>query len=375
MKRIYLDHNATSPLLPAVRERVLEEFAQSPGHPDALHRDGFGARNRLREARESIARSLGAAPSEIVFTSGGSESNATALHSMTLLSSPKIPRIVVGATEHPSVLDALDALVHSGRAEAAHLPMMTNGRVDPDSLESALRGATGLALMAANNETGVMTDLATTARIVRASGVHWHCDAVQLHGRAPMTLNEGALSAVGTLSLSGHKLGALPGTGILMVRDDLHFSPLIVGGGQEQGRRGGTANIAGARALSKALEPRIPMTSRLRDRLEEDLMSRFPHSRVHGSTTERLPQTLSIALATGSGEWVDAEEVQLALTERGIAVATGAACTSGSGRPSHVLLAMGCSPEIAGATLRFSWNQDTTEACIDATVSALKALL
>jgi cysteine desulfurase len=294
---------------------------------------------------------------------------------MTLLPSSKIPRIVVGATEHPSVLDALDALVQSGRAEATHLPVMANGQIDAHSLENALQGAAGLALMAANNETGVMTDLATTAQIVRSNGVHWHCDAVQLQGRAPLTLKEGPLRAVGSLSLSGHKLGALPGTGILLVREDLPFSPLIVGGGQENGRRGGTANIPGARALSTALESSEPMTSHLRDRLEQKLMNHFPDARIHGVTTRRLPQTLSIALATGSGEWVDAEEVQLALTERGIAVATGAACTSGSGRPSHVLLAMGCSPEIAGATLRFSWDHDTTEACIDATVSALKALL
>ena len=373
MKRIYLDHNATSPVLPRAREEAMDELAEPAGHPDALHRGGIAARSRLNRARERIAQALSAHPSEIVFTSGGSEGNATALHAMTSGSSPA--RIIVGATEHPSVLDALDRLVQAGRAEALRLPVDANGRMDAQSLANAARGAQGLALMAANNETGVLTDLESTARIVAEFSLHWHCDAVQLCGRAPMTLSAGPLSAASTLAMSGHKLGALPGTGVLFVRDQTALAPLIGGSDQEGGRRGGTPNMPGALSLAAAFDAAQAMDSRLRDRLEAGIRARFPHATVHGEGAERLPQTLSIALASDTGAWLDAEELQLALAERWIAVATGAACTSGSGDPSHVLLAMGCSAEIANATLRFSLGPETTEACVDAVVKALDEIV
>jgi cysteine desulfurase len=385
MKAAYLDHNATSPVSEAVAARVGELLRAGLGNPSAAHGAGAQARAVVEAARAGVAALVGAHPSEVVFTSGGSEACATAvghLWRQARRRGRQRPVLVAGATEHPAVLAALGALAEAGEAQVRLVAVDGDGRLCASALRRELDGADGLCAMAANNETGVMTDLEAVAGVVAASGAAWFCDAVQAVGRVPLRFHEAAAGQIALMALSGHKLGAPVGVGALVVRRGVEVTPLILGGQQQRGRRAGTEPAAmlgglevAAREAADALAAGEPArVGALRDELERALLAAFPGSRVHGAGAPRLPNTSSVSLMLPGGVPADGESMVLALAERGVAVATGAACATGSGRPSHVLLAMGATAVEAQATLRFSLGRASSAEHVAAAVAALVAV-
>ena len=364
----YLDHNASAPLSDEVSAQMMAWMREGVANPDAIHRPGIRARKILEEARSQLASLVGARPSEIVFTSGATEANQTIIAHLA----KRGARIVALSTEHPAVLAPLDALKGAHRLVGVD----PQGRVDLDALDAALTDADALVMMAANNETGVITDLEAVAKRVDAHQVMWHCDAVQLARWGSLSMKEGFGRSVTSYALSAHKIGGPQGVGALVLRGG-GLAPLIRGGPQERGRRAGTPNVIGAGAFglaAAALPADHDHVSTLRDRLEQGLIAAYPASRVHGEGSTRLPNTSFIALKA-QGEWVDGEGLTLELASRGVAVSTGAACASGEARPSHVLSAMGVDAEEAQASLRFSLGPETTEADIDCALDALRGAL
>lgn len=343
---LYLDANATEPLRPEARAAALAAM-DLPGNPSSVHAAGRAARRVLEGAREGIAARFGAAPAGIVFTAGGTEANALAIRGLG-----RGRRVLVGATEHPAVLAAAP--------EAEILPVRPDGTLELTALEAALAGGPPalVCLMAANNETGVLHPLAEAAVLCRAHGALLHVDGVQAAGRMPLSLT--ALEA-DSLALSGHKLGGPKGAGALLLRAGLHPEPLVAGGGQEKGRRGGTEPlpaIAGMAAAATAAEPEAAVRlARIRDAIEAGCLAQG--ARVVGAGAPRLPNTTSLLLPG-----VPAETQVIALDLAGVQVSAGAACSSGKVARSHVLAAMGLGAE-AGCAIRVSlpWNapEDATE--------------
>jgi len=365
--RIYLDNNATTPVAPEVLSVVTESVRDIFGNASSIHHEGQSARRTVEEARESVARLVGAAPREVVFTSGGTESNNAAITGAIPYGSRL--HIVTSALEHPSVLEPLRLLERRGH-ELTIVPGSRDGLVDAAEIIAALRPDTRLvALMLANNETGVVQPVAEVALACRARGVLMHCDAVQAPGKIEFRFDE---LGCDTLSISAHKLHAPKGIGALVVRQGLTLEPLMSGGAQERRRRAGTENVPlaaafGAAAALAASAPREAMR-RLRDRFESALLAMFGSDvAINGAGRERVPNTSSVTF-----RGVDGEGLVIALDLAGIAISTGAACSSGRIEPSHVLLAMGRTPEEARGTLRISLNRYTSEADIDATVEALR---
>jgi cysteine desulfurase len=364
----YLDHNATSPPLEDVIDQMMGWMRTHAGNPSSLHGDGVKARQILDLARARVAHLVGAKPSEVIFTSGATEANVMAL---AHLATPG-GRLVAVATEHPAVLAPLEALGVS----TTLVPVDRRGQVDLAQLEAALEGASGLALMGANNETGVLHDLDAVADLVQRSGVPWHCDAVQLARWAPPSLASGYGRAISSLALSAHKLGGPQGAGALVVRGGA-VRPLLRGGGQEGGRRAGTPAVAamGGFGLAASLAPVDGgLVAGRRDRLEGALALALPGLVVYGAEGPRLPNTSFVAVPE-SGGWADGEWLTLGLAERGVSVSTGAACASGEARPSHVLTAMGYEARQVQGSLRFSLGPMTTDAEVDAAVTALQEVL
>lgn len=349
--------------------RLAELATTVYGNPDSLHFAGQSARQHLEDARLSMARVIGARPSEVVFTGGATEANVAALWA---LAGADEPLVAVGATEHPSVLETARALERDGRLRTVILPVDEHGAVELAALSEALtRGAVAIALMAANNETGVVTDTDAVAELVAAHGARWHCDAVQALGRLPLPTDGPT-----TLSLSAHKMGGPRGVGALrIVASQIPWRPLLTGGVQEGGRRAGTPDVAGAVLFAEAAAELAPQRRDLRDRLEAEICQRFPGALVNGGSAPRLPNTLSVCLRDLAGQWVDGEWVVLSLAERGVAVSTGAACSTGTGRPSHVLTAMGRTAEQAQASLRFSFGPGNTDDDVDLAIDALTEVL
>jgi cysteine desulfurase len=333
--RLYLDANATEPLRPAARAAVLAALDEG-GNPSAVHADGRAARRRLEAARAALAQRFGAAPAEVVFTSGGTEANALAIHALGAGR-----RLLVGATEHPAVLAAAPG--------AESIPVQPDGQVDLAALAALLAAGPPalVCLMAANNETGVLHPLAEAAALCAAHGARLHVDAVQ-GARLDMPFRGDSMA------LSGHKLGGPKGAGALLLRPGLALAPLIAGGGQERGRRGGTEAlpaIAGMAAATPAPGEAARLAA-LRDRIEAGIAALAPEARIAGQGAPRLPNT-SLILLPGAA----AETQVIALDLAGIAVSAGAACSSGKVARSHVLAAMGAG-EAAGAGIRVSlpWN-------------------
>ena len=338
------------------------------GNPASLHRDGIQARQVIDLARTQVAHLVGAKPSEVIFTSGATEANVTALTHLAADGA----RMVAIATEHPAVLAPLEALSQ----EVTLVPVGSDGHVNLATLERALEGASGLALMAANNETGVIHDLDAIAALVERTGVPWHCDAVQVARWAAPCLRSGYGRAISSLALSAHKLGGPQGVGALVVRGGA-MTPLIRGGGQEGGRRAGTPPVAaiGGFGLAASHAPAHGEgVAACRDRLERLLIQALPGLAVYGASSPRLPNTSFVSIPAADG-WADGEWLTIGLAERGVAVSTGAACASGQARPSHVLVAMGYDAAQAQGSLRFSLGPETTDADIDAAVAALQEVL
>ena len=370
MPRIYLDHNATTPLHPSVLEAMLPFLGERFGNPSSLHWSGREARQGLDRARRSAAALIGAEPAEIVFTASGTEADNLALRGALAAAGPGKRHLVTSAVEHPAVLSTCEDLERSG-VEVTRLPVDSAGQVDPAAAEAALRPDTALlSLMLANNEVGTLQPVEEIARAARERGVRVHCDAVQAAGRVPVDVR--ALG-VDLLSLSGHKIGGPKGVGALFASREAVLRPILTGGSQEGGRRAGTENVAGIVGFGRACELAAAglaegagCQGRLRDRLQRGIEERVPGARANGHPELRLPNTLNLTFPG-----VDGESLLMNLDLLGIAASTGSACSSGSVEPSHVLIAMGLSPREVSGSIRLSLGPENTEEEVDAALEAL----
>ena len=372
MHRVYLDHNATTPIDSRVLEAMLPFLRDDYGNPSSLHWFGQRARGAVEEARARVAALVGAEPAEIVFTASGSESDNTALRGVS--AKAKAPRagIVCSAVEHHAVLNAAKALGEEGRPVRL-ARVHPSGTLDLEDLAAKLDETTALAsLMLGNNETGTVQPVPEAARLARRRGALVHCDAVQAAGRLPIDVR--ALD-VDLLTLSAHKLYGPKGVGCLYVRRGTPMAPLVRGGGQERNRRAGTENVAGvvgfgtAAALAlEGLESEAIRVAALRDRLEERLLA-IGGARRNGEGP-RLPNTTNVSF-----EGTEAEGLLIALDLEGIAVSTGAACSAGGVEPSHVLRAMGLPAERVQSSLRLSLGRSTTEADVDYAADVVGAVV
>ena len=360
--RIYLDHNATTPLDPRVLEAMLPYLRESFGNPSSLHWFGQRARAAVEEARAQVAALVGASAPEIVFTSGGSESDNLALRGAVAKARGARRRVLTTAIEHHAVLNTAKALREEGHPVEV-VRAGEDGRLDLDELRSKLDGETLLvSVMLANNETGVLQPVAEAARLAHEQGALVHCDAVQAAGKTALDVRE---LDVDLLTLSAHKLYGPKGVGCLYVRRGTSMAPLVRGGAQERNRRAGTENVAGivgfgaaAARASALLASDGPRIAALRDRLEARVLA-VPGARRNGGEP-RVPNTANVSF-----EGIDAEALLIALDLEGVAASTGAACAAGGIEPSHVLKAMGFTPERVQSSLRLSLGRGTTEAEVD----------
>ena len=369
MDDIYLDYAATTPLRPEARCALLEVLDGKWGNPSSVHRWGRESRALLDDARARLARVIGAAPGEIVFTRAGTEADNLAI----LGRARAVPGgpVVCSAVEHSAVLGA----VRAAGAPARILPVDADGVVGLDALETALTEQPAVvSVMWANNETGVLQPVREIAERCAAAGVAFHSDAVQALGKAPVRADE---VPAALLSFSAHKVGGPKGIGALFVRRGTALSPLMHGGGQERGLRAGTEDVAGALAFAAAAEAAegereasMLRLGALRDRLEAGLRERIPGLHVNGGGADRLANVSNL-LVPGA----DPEMLLVALDLEGIAASSGSACSSGAVEPSHVLLAMGLSPEAAGPSVRFSLGWGTTDAEVDRVLEVLPAVV
>ncbi len=372
-----MDANATTPLLPEVFEAMRPFWMEHFANASSIHQPGQIARAAVDQARESVARLLRCRASEIVFTSGGTESDNLALFGV--VSSGQ--HLITTATEHHAVLHAAEALEKQG-VEVTFLPCTPNGMIEPAAPEAALRPNTRLvSIIFANNETGTIQPIAELAAIAHTAGALFHTDAVQAAGKLPLDLSPaGPLKDVDLLSLSGHKLYAPKGTGVLFTRRSVRLAPMMHGGTHERQRRAGTENVAGIVGLGKAAELTRTWLSEdnpadspthlatLRDRLEQGLVSTIEECGINGAGTSRVCNTTNLYF-----DHVEAEALVIALDLKGLAVSGGSACQSGATEPSHVLTAMGLSEARARASIRISLSRLTTEAEVDTALALIPA--
>jgi cysteine desulfurase len=364
VQHFYFDHNAASPLAPEVLREFGSALAEVYGNASSIHHFGQGAKQRLETARRDIATAIGCDAAEVVFTSGGTESDNLAIFGV-LRNLAGARHAITSSIEHPAVLNACAALEREG-VEVTWLGAGSDGWIDPDDLRRALRRETTLiSIMHANNETGVLQPIEEYAAIAREAGVRFHSDGVQTVGRMPVDVR--ALGA-DLLSIGGHKFGAPKGVGALYVRKGVKLAPLFYGGHHERDRRAGTENVAGVVALAAAATRGFDWNSLtiLRDRLESGILDRVPWARVNGDLSHRLPNTTNICFAG-----IEGEAMVIALDLRGFAVSSGSACSSGAVEPSHVLLAMGLSREDARSSIRFSLGPGNTAEQVDALIEAV----
>lgn len=375
MKRIYLDNAATTACAPEVVEAMLPYFTQTFGNASSVHAFGRESRRAIETARRQVARALNAAaPQEIVFTAGGSESDNWAIKGAAFARADKGRHIITSAIEHHAVLHTCQWLEKQG-FEVTCLPVDAEGRVSVEHVERALRPDTVLvSVMTANNEIGTLQPVAQIGGLCRERGVLFHTDAVQAVGAIPVDVQ--AMHA-DLLSLSAHKFHGPKGVGALYVRKGVRLDNLVHGGAQERGLRAGTENLAGIVGLGKAiematahLEDNAAHMTRLRDRLIAGIMERVPEVRLNGHPTDRLPNNCSLSF-----QGVEGEALLLRLDLAGIAGSSGSACTSGTLDPSHVLLAIGLPVAMAHGSLRLTLGADTTEEDIDAVLERLPPIV
>ena len=373
--RIYLDHNATTPVDPAVADEVAAALRDEFGNPSSIHHFGQRAKARLDDARTGVADLVGADPSEIVFTSGGTEADNFALRGAAEALEPTGRRhLIATAIEHEAVLNTLKALARRGWRTTL-LPVGATGIVSPEALGQALDDDTALvSVMLANNEIGTIQPVAELAAMARARGALVHTDAVQAIGKIPVDVR--ALG-VDLLSLSAHKFGGPKGAGALWIRRGVRLTALLTGGRHERNRRAGTENVpaivglgAAAAAARAKLSGEPDRLRALRDRLERGILERVPETAVNGALEPRVANTTNISF-----DGVEAESILIALDLEGIAVSTGSACSSGTLEPSHVLRAMGLSAHRSQNAIRFSLGTGNTEAEIDRVVDRLPAIV
>jgi len=368
MKTIYVDNNATTRTAPEVIDEMLPFLGEHYGNPSSMHSFGGNVGTKIEEARQKVADLIHALPEEIIFTSCGTESDNTAIRA-AIESAPGKKHIIASRVEHPAVKNMCEHLSKKG-CRITFVPVDRKGRLDLDFLMDSLDDDTALvSIMWANNESGVIFPIDEISRMVREKGIPFHTDAVQAAGKVPIDLSS---SKIDMLSLSGHKIHAPKGIGALYVRKGVKFSPFLIGGHQENGRRGGTENTSSIIGLGKACELAalhlkegsidngIQRVKYLRDKLEAGLISQIPKAFINGDEKNRLPNTSSIAF-----EYVEGESILLMINELGICASSGSACTSGSLEPSHVLRAMGVPFTAAHGSIRFSLSVYNTEEEID----------
>ncbi|OGP93654.1 MAG: cysteine desulfurase NifS [Deltaproteobacteria bacterium RBG_16_48_10] len=373
MKTVYVDNNATTRVAPEVLEVMVPYFSEYYGNPSSMHFFGGQVQKKVDEARGKVAEFLGAEPSEIVFTSCGTESDNAAILG-TLDSFPEKRHLISTRVEHPAVGNISTHLGRKGY-RVTELSVDREGRLDLDELRESLTDQTTLAtIMYANNETGVIFPIEEIGEIVKARGVPFHTDAVQAAGKIPLNMKK---SKVDILSISGHKLHAPKGIGVLYIRKGTKFSPFLIGGHQEKGRRGGTENVPYIIGLGKACElaqkhlnEENTKVKALRDYLEAKLLEKIPNTLVNGELVHRLPNTTSLSF-----EYVEGESILLLLSDLGICASSGSACTSGSLEPSHVLRAMGVPFTAAHGSIRFSLSIYSTKEEMDYIIEHLPPII
>jgi cysteine desulfurase len=373
VKTVYVDNNATTKVAPEVVEVMLPYFSELYGNPSSMHFFGGQVEKQVNEAREKVASFLGAEPSEIVFTSCGTESDNAAILG-TLDSYPEKRHLITTRVEHPAIGNVCTYLSRKGY-RITELSVDREGRLDLDELKESIRDETALvSIMYANNETGVIFPIEEIGEIVKAKGIPFHTDAVQAAGKIPLHMKKSTLDM---LSISGHKLHAPKGIGVLYIRRGTKFSPFMIGGHQEKGRRGGTENVPYIIGLGKACElaqrhldeenTRIKV---LRDYLEKKILESVPNTMVNGDRVHRLPNTLSVSF-----EYIEGESILLLLSDLGICASSGSACTSGSLEPSHVLRAMGIPFTAAHGSIRFSLSIYNTKEEMDYIIEHLPPII
>ncbi|HHL39269.1 MAG TPA: cysteine desulfurase NifS [Deltaproteobacteria bacterium] len=364
MKKIYFDHNATTPVDEEVFEAMVPYLREEWGNPSSIHWAGRGPRKAVEDAREQVASFLGCTVHEIIFTSSGTEGDNHAIKGAALAKKEKGNHIITTRVEHPAVLNTCRYLEKTG-FEVTYLDVDEYGLVSAEDVAGHIRDETVLvSVMLANNETGVIFPVKEIAAEAKKRGVTVHCDAVQGAGKIPVDVRE---LGVDLLTISGHKLYAPKGVGALYARRGVRLTPLVHGGHHERNRRGGTENVAGIVGLAKAcevasreMETEISRLRALRDRLEKGLMERIPHVKLNGHPERRVPNTTNLSF-----EFVEGESLLLNLDMHGIAASSGSACTSGSLEPSHVLIAMGLSHELSHGSVRFSLGKSNTDEDVD----------
>ncbi|WP_159802930.1 cysteine desulfurase family protein [Arthrobacter zhaoguopingii] len=367
---IYLDAAATTPVRREVLEAMWPLLTGGFGNPSSHHAVGEAAAAALASAREAVAAELNCRPAEVVFTSGGTEANNLALKGIAL-AAPRGRHIVTSALEHAAVREPLSYLERFHGFRIAVLPVDGAGKVDPEGLAAALTAETTLcSVMYANNEVGTVQDIAGLAGICRSRGVYFHTDAVQAAAWLPLDVQALGVDA---LSISGHKLGAPKGSGVLYLRRRVQVEPVIHGGGQERGRRSGTENVAGAVGAATALTAArrgwaaaAEVSTALRDRLTAHVLAGVPGAVLTGHPERRLPNLASFCFPGLSGE-----SVLLELERLGVVASSGSACAAGSDEPSAVLLAMGLDADTATTALRLSWTSEVTAADLEAAAAAV----
>ena len=361
MRRVYLDNNATTPLLPEVFEAMRPHFLENFGNASSIHQQGQQARAAVEHAREQVSELLNCRPAEVVFTSGGTEGDNLALFGLMQPGD----HVITSSIEHHAVLNSCHRLEQMGGA-VTYLPVDGRSLVDPDDVRRALRPETKLiTLMAANNESGVLQPVVEVGKIAAEADVYFHTDAVQAAGKVPLDVKE---IGCDLLTISAHKIHGPQGTGALYVRKSTLLQPLFYGGRHERSRRAGTENLAGIVGLGKAAEiarlgledGSVARMAEFRDHLEQVILREIEHVAVNGSGARRVPNTTNISF-----DFIEGEAMVIALDLKGLAVSTGAACSSGAIEPSHVLTAMGLSAERARGSIRFSFGKQNTAEDLD----------
>ena len=358
----YLDHAATTPMRPEILDVMRTYFLERFGNPSSLHTYGLEARKAIEDAREQIAHSIGATPPEIVFTSGGTESDNMALRGVLRNGSGESDHIITSAIEHPAVLETCKFLERLGH-EVTYVSVDVDGRINSSEVEDAIRDNTRLiSIMHANNEIGSIQPIAEVGAIAASHGIYVHTDAVQSVGKIPVDV---ATLNVDMLSISSHKIYGPKGVGCLYIRKGTKLKPLIFGGGHERGLRSGTENVSGIIGFSEAMRLSIEdfadnvRIQRLRDELIDAVLREIPYTRLNGGKEYRLPNNANFSFS-----YIEGESLVLRLNAKGIAGSTGSACSSKKLEPSHVLLAIGLDPVDAHGSLRLTLGRETTEADI-----------
>lgn len=374
MKRIYLDYAATTPVHPEVRNAMLPYLTEEFGNPSSMHARGLAAKEAVARAREQVAGLIGARPGEVVFTGGGTEADNFAFSGVALARRTTHNHLITTGIEHHAVLETCRFLAKMGFT-VSYVPVDGVGLVDPQDIEMSLSGSTVMvSVMHANNEIGAIQPLSEIAAAARSAGVLFHTDAVQTVGRIRVNVDE---LGVDLLSMSAHKLYGPKGVGALYIRRGTNITPMVHGGAQEEGLRAGTENVPGivgfgvaADIARRELLPEMKRETFLRDRLIQGILASIDQTSLNGHPEQRLPNNVSINFAG-----VEGEAILVMLDEAGICASGGSACTSGSVSSSHVLLALGCPPELARGCVRFTLGKWTTEEEIETVLNVLPGIV